>query len=63
MPGSRLTVFDGAGHFPHRDDPAGFAAALTDFIDTTHASEPDDDRLRRLVVEHGQHAGAVTDAD
>jgi pimeloyl-ACP methyl ester carboxylesterase len=56
MPGSRLKVFAGAGHFPHHDDPAGFGAALTDFIDTTKASEPDDDRLRRLVVEHAQHA-------
>ncbi|CAN5285616.1 alpha/beta fold hydrolase [soil metagenome] len=53
MPGSRLKIFGGAGHFPHRDDPLGFAAALTDFIDTTKASEPDDDRLRRLVVERG----------
>jgi pimeloyl-ACP methyl ester carboxylesterase len=56
MPGSRLRIFGGTGHFPHHDDPVGFVAALTDFIDTTHASEPDDDRLRRLVVEHGQRA-------
>jgi pimeloyl-ACP methyl ester carboxylesterase len=56
MPGSRLCIFEDSGHFPHHDDPAGFAAALTDFVDTTHASEPDDDRLRRLVVEHGQRA-------
>jgi pimeloyl-ACP methyl ester carboxylesterase len=56
MPGSRLRIFEGAGHFPHHDDPTGFAAALTDFVDTTQASEPDDDRLRRLVVEHGQRA-------
>jgi pimeloyl-ACP methyl ester carboxylesterase len=56
MPGSRLRVFGGAGHFPHHDEPAGFTAALTDFIDTTAASELDDDRLRRLVVEHGLSA-------
>lgn len=56
MPGSRLKVFTGAGHFPHHDDPLGFSAALTDFIDTTNASEPDEDRLRRLVVEHGERA-------
>ena len=56
MPGSRLRIFDGAGHFPHHDAPAGFAAALADFVDTTDASEPDDDRLRRLVIEHGQRA-------
>jgi pimeloyl-ACP methyl ester carboxylesterase len=53
MPGSRLRIFDGAGHFPHHDDPPGFAAAITEFVDTTQASQPDEDRLRRLVVEHG----------
>jgi pimeloyl-ACP methyl ester carboxylesterase len=53
MPGSRLRIFEGAGHFPHHDDPTGFAAAITEFVDTTQPSEPDEDRLRRLVVEHG----------
>lgn len=56
MPGSRLKVFAGAGHFPHHDDPAGFSTAITEFVDTTNASEPDEDRLRRLVVEHGRRA-------
>ena len=56
MPGSRLRVFEGAGHFPHHDDPARFAAEITGFVDTTRPSEPDEDRLRRLVVEHGKRA-------
>jgi pimeloyl-ACP methyl ester carboxylesterase len=56
MPGSRLRIFAGAGHFPHHDDAAGVAAAITDFVDTTRPSEPDEDRLRRLVVEHGERA-------
>ena len=56
MPGSRLRIFEGAGHFPHHDDPAGFVTTLTDFVATTNPSEPDDDRLRRLVVEHGGRA-------
>ena len=54
MPGSRLQIFPGAGHFPHHDDPLGFVAAITEFVETTRPSEPDEDRLRRLVVEHGQ---------
>ncbi len=59
MPGSRLRIFAGVGHFPHHDDPAGFVAALSDFTDTTQPSQPDDDRLRRLVVEHGERAEHV----
>jgi pimeloyl-ACP methyl ester carboxylesterase len=35
MPGSRLEVFDGAGHFPHHADPDRFLAMLRDFITTT----------------------------
>jgi pimeloyl-ACP methyl ester carboxylesterase len=54
MPGSRLQIFPGAGHFPHHDDPLGFTAAITGFVETTRPSEPDEDRLRRLVVQHGQ---------
>ncbi len=56
MPGSRLRIFEGAGHFPHHDEPAAFAAAITAFVDTTRPSEPDEDRLRRLVVERGERA-------
>ena len=56
MPGSRLKVFPGCGHFPHHDDPLGFTDTITEFVDTTQASEPDEDRLRRLVVERGTRA-------
>ena len=56
MPGSRLRIFAGSGHFPHHDDPAGFVTTLREFVATTKPSEPDDDRLRRLVVEHGARA-------
>ena len=57
MPGSRLRIFEGAGHFPHHDDPAGFVTTLREFVATTKPSEPDEDRLRRLVVEHGAPRG------
>jgi pimeloyl-ACP methyl ester carboxylesterase len=53
MPGSRLEIFEGAGHFPHHDDPSAFSALLRDFVATTDPAEPDDDRLRRLVLGHG----------
>jgi pimeloyl-ACP methyl ester carboxylesterase len=53
MPGSRLRIFEGAGHFPHHDDPVGFATTLTEFVQSTDPAEPDEDRLRRLVLEGG----------
>jgi len=50
VPGSRLEIFPGAGHFPHRDDPDRFASVLLDFIATTHPTTVDEsgwrDRLR-----------------
>ncbi len=35
IPGSRLEIFDDAGHFPHCEAPARFVDTLVDFIDTT----------------------------
>ncbi|MGZ4617210.1 MAG: alpha/beta fold hydrolase [Frankiaceae bacterium] len=35
MPGSRLELFEAAGHFPHLDEPLRFALLLRDFINTT----------------------------
>jgi pimeloyl-ACP methyl ester carboxylesterase len=51
MPGSRLKIFAGAKHFPHHDDPGAFSELLRDFVETTEPAEPDDGRLRRLVLE------------
>ena len=53
MPGSRLALFEGAGHFPHHDDPIGVCAAIIDFIDTTAPSQLSEDELRRLLLERG----------
>ena len=35
VPGSRLEVFEGAGHFPHCEQPARFVEVLVDFVATT----------------------------
>src|SRR3954447_7893992 len=49
MPGSRLEVFAGAGHFPHRDAPARFVAILEDFVRTTEpAALAESDLTARL---------------
>ena len=49
VPGSRLELFAGAGHFPHLDDPLRFVAALIDFIETTEPADVDADRLGELL--------------
>lgn len=35
IPGSRLEIFEGIGHFPHVEDPTRFAEVVRDFINTT----------------------------
>jgi hypothetical protein len=39
MPGSRLEVFNGAGHFPFRSDPERFVAVVEDFLRTTSPAD------------------------
>lgn len=63
MPGSRLEVFAGAGHFPYRDEPRRFAETLLDFIRTTSPLPADASRLRRRLRDGPPHgATAHTDA-
>jgi pimeloyl-ACP methyl ester carboxylesterase len=50
MPGSRLEIFEGAGHFPHRDDPDRFAHLLRDFIDTTEPADLSAAKIRELLM-------------
>ena len=35
IPGSRLEIFEGVGHFPHAERPDEFVAMLVDFIEST----------------------------
>jgi pimeloyl-ACP methyl ester carboxylesterase len=41
MPGSRLEVFDEAGHFPQLEEPVRFARVLREFMDGTEPAEFD----------------------
>jgi pimeloyl-ACP methyl ester carboxylesterase len=50
MPGSRLEVFDEAGHFPQLDEPVRFASTLADFVETTEPAEADASRMRARMV-------------
>ena len=48
MPGSRLEVFDGGGHFPFHDEPDRFVEVVEHFIDSTEPAVYDQDYLRDL---------------
>jgi pimeloyl-ACP methyl ester carboxylesterase len=49
MPGSRLEIFEGVGHFPHIEAPERFVEVLTDFLDTTSADLADPKNFRKLL--------------
>jgi pimeloyl-ACP methyl ester carboxylesterase len=50
MPGSRLELFESAGHFPHVSEPRRFARELTTFIESSEPAHFDDERLRRTLL-------------
>jgi pimeloyl-ACP methyl ester carboxylesterase len=49
MPGSRLEVFDGVGHFPHCEQPDRFADVLVDFVRSTEPASVSPERWRELI--------------
>ncbi len=49
MPGSRLEIFVGSGHFPHHDDPERFVDLIEDFIEATPPAQYDHEVLRELL--------------
>jgi pimeloyl-ACP methyl ester carboxylesterase len=49
MPGSRLEVLDGAGHFPHRDRPERVAELIAEFVASTEPSDLDPQRWGELL--------------
>ena len=50
MPGSRLEILPGAGHFPQLTDPIKIARLLSEFIDETEAAELEPEDMRDLVI-------------
>ncbi len=59
MPGSRLEIFDGSGHFPFHDDPDRFVEVVERFIDSTEPAVYDQEMLRGLL-RTGISEGAIT---
>src|SRR5215218_7166288 len=50
MPGSRLEVFDAAGHFPHVDEPLRFSRVLRDFVNATEPAQVRPEDARELML-------------
>jgi len=51
IPGSRLEIMEGVGHFPHVEAPRRFVEVLCEFVDATPPARPTPERLRALLVE------------
>ncbi|WP_406839695.1 alpha/beta fold hydrolase [Streptomyces sp. AHU1] len=49
MPGSRLEIFEGAGHFPFHSDPARFLALVEEFTATTAPADWSREKWRELL--------------
>lgn len=49
MPGSRLEIFEGAGHFPFHSDPVRFRTLVEDFMSTTAPADWSPERWRELL--------------
>lgn len=50
MPASRLSIYEGAGHFPHHADPDRFVSELVAFVEETEPYCSDRETRRRLLL-------------
>jgi pimeloyl-ACP methyl ester carboxylesterase len=56
IPGSRLEIIEGVGHFPHVEAPERFVEVLRDFIETSPVAPPGAETYRELLVERAASA-------
>jgi pimeloyl-ACP methyl ester carboxylesterase len=50
VPGSRLEVFERAGHFPHLDEPVSFIQLIEEWIANTEPGHADEARFREALL-------------
>ncbi|ROO90873.1 pimeloyl-ACP methyl ester carboxylesterase [Actinocorallia herbida] len=60
LPGSRLEVFEGAGHFPHHHDPARFAKVVGEFLRGTAPARYDRGHWQDVLREGRPDAPAAS---
>jgi pimeloyl-ACP methyl ester carboxylesterase len=63
LPGSRLEIFDEAGHFPHHVDPERFAQLVAEFMQSTAPARFDADRWQRRLIQGRSAPEAPTGSD
>jgi pimeloyl-ACP methyl ester carboxylesterase len=56
IPGSRLVVMEGVGHFPHVEAPGRFVEVVSEFMVTTPAAHATGEQLRALVAQRQREA-------
>jgi pimeloyl-ACP methyl ester carboxylesterase len=49
VPSSRLELFEGAGHFPHLDEPQRFLDVLLEFIESSDPADVDPEQWREML--------------
>ena len=54
MPGSRLELLEGVGHFPQLERPHEFARLLAEFIAETEPAELDTETMRERLLGAGE---------
>jgi len=54
MPGSRLVIIEGVGHFPQIEAPEQFVDALVDFIDSTEPAHLGTEDRQRMLRERSE---------
>jgi len=50
LPGSRLEIFEGAGHLPHQDDPERFVKVVEGFLSSTEPADYDRAAWREILL-------------
>ncbi len=60
IPGSRLEIMKGAGHFPHAEEPVRFVELVSEFMRTTAPSTITADERRRMLTTPAQGPAAAS---